>query len=67
MPKLKIGQFFGFDELADKFSGIIGPILFGWLVVNAGYSAALFSMMIFFIIGLWLLYFVPNHKMAVKR
>lgn len=60
VPKMRIGQFFGFDELADKFSGIIGPILFGWLVVQAGYFWALASMLSFFVIGLVLLYWVPN-------
>jgi len=60
VPKKKVGQFFGFDELGDKFSGVIGPILFGWLVVVSGYKAALFSLLVMFVIGLLFLHFVPN-------
>lgn len=63
VPKKKVGQFFGFDELGDKFSGVIGPILFGWLVVVSGYKAALFSLLIIFIIGLVFLFFVPDKKL----
>ena len=59
-PRMKPGQFFGFDELADKFSGAIEPILFGWLVVSYGYTMALWSLMVFFVIGLVLLYWVPS-------
>jgi len=59
-PKEKVGQFFGFDELADKFSGVIEPVIFGFLVVTLGYPAAISSLIVFFVIGLWLLKYVPN-------
>lgn len=59
-PKMKVGQFFGFDELADKFSGVLEPVIFGLLVVKFGYSYAIFSLIVFFAIGLWLLKYVPN-------
>lgn len=59
-PKMKVGQFFGFDELADKFAGVIEPIIFGFLVVYVGYPAAISSLIVFFVIGLWLLQYVPN-------
>jgi len=62
VPKKKIGEFFGFDELGDKFSGVIGPILFGWLVVWSGYKAALFSLVVIFVIGFLLLFLVPERK-----
>ena len=55
-PKKKEGQFFGFMELSDKFSGVIGPILFGFLAVRTGYSWAILSLLIFFILGLLALY-----------
>ena len=51
-PRKKTGQFFGFMELSDKFSGVIGPILFGFLVVQFNYSIAIGSLIIFFILGL---------------
>ena len=66
VPKKKIGEFFGFDELGDKFSGVIGPILFGWLVVESGYKAALFSLLVIFLIGLVFLFFVPDRKFYKK-
>jgi len=59
-PKKKVGQFFGFDELADKFSGVIEPIIFGWLAVYWGYPAAISSLIVFFVIGLFFLRYVPN-------
>jgi len=51
-PKQKTGQFFGFMELSDKFSGVLGPIVFGFLVVRANYSIAIISLIIFFVLGL---------------
>ncbi|HDD70758.1 MAG TPA: MFS transporter [Candidatus Woesearchaeota archaeon] len=50
-PKNKIGEYFGFAEMANKFSGIIGPIAFGALVVVWNYSAALVLLLLFFIVG----------------
>jgi len=60
IPKDKAGEYFGFFELTDKFSGVLGPIIFGYLVVSYGYSIALISLIIFFLIGLLFLYRVPN-------
>ena len=61
-PRKKVGQFFGFTELADKFSGIFGPIIFGALATNYSYSAALVSLLVFFAIGLIALQQVPDKK-----
>lgn len=51
-PKRNMGQFFGYMELTDKFSGIIGPIVFGYLAAHVSYSAALVSLFFFFAAGL---------------
>jgi UMF1 family MFS transporter len=59
-PKKKEGQFFGFMELSDKFSGVIGPIVFGFLVVRTGYSWAIISLLVFFVLGLLALYKVKT-------
>ncbi|MBW2980325.1 MFS transporter [Candidatus Woesearchaeota archaeon] len=59
-PKNKLAQFFGFQGLTEKFSGLIGPVLFGFIVVRAGYQPALWLLMGFFVIGLGIMYFVPN-------
>ncbi len=54
-PQEKIAEFFGFEGLTEKFSGVIGPVIFGALVVVSGYTAALISVIIFFIIGFGLM------------
>ena len=54
-PPEKIAEFFGFEGLTEKFSGIFGPIIFGYLVIISGYTAALTSMLVFFAIGLFLI------------
>ena len=59
-PKKKIGQFFGFTELTDKFSGIFGPILFGYLASVYNYSIALYSLTIFFAIGIIFMFMVKK-------
>ncbi|MBN1644974.1 MFS transporter [Candidatus Woesearchaeota archaeon] len=61
-PKKNIGQFFGFVELTDKFSGVIGPIIFGFLATNFNYKIAILSLLVFFAAGLVLLWFVPGDK-----
>ena len=55
-----IGQFFGFLELTNKFSGVLGPIVFGALAKFVNYHAALISVIIFFALGLLCLRKVPG-------
>ena len=62
IPKDKVAEYFGFFELTDKFSGVLGPIIFGYLVVSYGYPIALLSLILFFAIGLLFLFSVPNVK-----
>lgn len=50
--KGKYGQYFGFLELTDKFSGVIGPIIFGFFATYYNYGWALASLLVFFIISL---------------
>lgn len=59
-PKKSIGQFFGFSELADKFSGILGPIIYGYLAYTYSDQAAILALFGFFIAGLIALHFVPD-------
>lgn len=61
-PAKDIGQFFGFLELTDKFSGILGPIVFGFLATKFNYQYAILSLIIFFVLGIVLLWFVPGKK-----
>ena len=63
VAKEKIGQFFGFLELTNKFSGVFGPIVFGALARFVSYPAALLSLIVFFIFGLYFLRLVPGEKL----
>lgn len=54
-PKHKLAELFGFQGLTEKFSGVIGPILFGFLVVKYNYFVGLGSLLVFFVLGLLLL------------
>ena len=58
-PYRKIAEFFGIEGLTERLSGIIGPIIFGAIVVTAGYQVALYFILFLFIIGLALLLRVP--------
>lgn len=51
-PRHREGQFFGYLELTDKFSGVLGPVVFGYLAAHVSYTAALFSLLGFFGAGL---------------
>ncbi|MDA2922314.1 MFS transporter [Patescibacteria group bacterium AH-259-L07] len=66
-PERKIAEIFGIEGLTGKFSGVIGPILFGLIVKLAGpgneivgYQNALWSILIFFILGLVILWQIPK-------
>jgi UMF1 family MFS transporter len=61
-PNKNIAQFFGFQGLTEKFSGVLGPIVFGFVVVRAGYQSALLVLLSFFALGLVFLLFIPNKK-----
>jgi UMF1 family MFS transporter len=61
-PKKGVGQFFGFSELADKFSGVLGPIVYGYLAHAYNDKVAIVSLFVFFIIGLASLSFVPDKR-----
>ena len=59
-PKKGVGQFFGFSELANKFSGVLGPIVYGYLAYAYTDRIAVLSLVVFFILGLIALKFVPD-------
>ncbi len=61
-PKKGVGQFFGFSELADKFSGVLGPIVYGYLAHTYSDQVGLLSLFVFFILGLIALQFVPARR-----
>lgn len=54
-PKKKLAELFGFQGLTEKLGGLVGPVVFGGLVLISGYTAALISVLVFFVIGLVML------------
>jgi len=61
-PKKKVAQLFGFQGLTEKFSGVVGPIVFGFVVVRVSYQAALSILIGLFALSLVFLYFVPDKR-----
>jgi UMF1 family MFS transporter len=55
-PAAKSGEFFGFFGIMEKFSAILGPLVFAWAATTFGSSRpAILSLIAFFIIGGYLL------------
>ncbi len=66
-PKKGVGQFFGFSELANKFSGVLGPIVYGYLAYTYTDRLAVLSLLVFFVLGLIALKFVPDRRNSNAR
>ena len=61
IPVKESAQFFGFYSVFDKFSAIWGPFVFGIIRQITGTSRlAILSLIVFFIIGITLLFFVKE-------
>ncbi|HEY8990769.1 MAG TPA: MFS transporter, partial [Luteolibacter sp.] len=54
-PPGRSGEFFGYWGFFGKLAGVIGPLVFGWLVSLASYRVAIFANAGFFIVGLLIL------------
>ena len=55
-PATKSGEFFGLFGVMEKFSGVIGPLVFAFTAANFGSSRpAILSIIVFFIVGGYLL------------
>ena len=57
-PKDKIAELLGYQGLTEKFSGVIGPVLYGWVAVAFGFRQALLVVVALFIFGVLVLRFV---------
>ena len=56
VPAAKSGEFFGLFGIMEKFSAIVGPLVFAWAAATFGSSRpAVLSLIAFFIIGGFLL------------
>ena len=70
IPRHKSAEFFSFFAVGDKFAGILGPTIFGWVSVLAGSSRlAILAVIAFFIIGMALLTRVdiPSGQRAARE
>ena len=55
-PSTKSGEFFGLFGIMEKFSAIVGPLIFAWAAATFGSSRpAVLSIIIFFLVGGYLL------------
>lgn len=52
IPKHKAAEFFGFFSVFEKFAGIAGPLIFGWMILLTGSTrGAILSVIAFFVVG----------------
>jgi len=66
IPKSRSAEFFGFYSVSSKFSGIIGPLIFGLVGQLTGSSRlSILSIIIFFVSGTLVLTTV-NHKKGIE-
>lgn len=54
-PPGRSGEFFGYWGFFGKLAGVIGPLVFGWVVTLASYRVAIFVNAAFFVVGLLIL------------
>ena len=63
IPKEASAEFYGFYTVFSKFSAIWGPFVFAFIRHTTGSARnSILSLVVFFIIGLVLLYFVDEEK-----
>ncbi|MFC4386302.1 MFS transporter [Gracilibacillus marinus] len=63
IPKNKANEFFGFYNIFGKFASITGPLLIGITAQLTGRSnTGILSLIVLFIIGMIILFFVPSDK-----
>jgi len=67
-PKEQIAEMVGLAGLVSRFSSILGPIAWGLLVSDPRhYRHATGLMMVLLVIGVWLLWKVPNPRFETAR
>jgi len=63
IPADKAAEFFGFYNMLGKFATVLGPVLMGWIgVVTGNPRASIYGIVILFVIGGALLFFVDERK-----
>ncbi|MBI2671284.1 MFS transporter [Candidatus Woesearchaeota archaeon] len=66
-PKNKQAELFGYQGLTEKISGVIGPVLFGYIALILGFRQALWVIIVLFLIGLIFLRFVKVNKYSYSK
>ena len=61
-PKEKITEYFGYQGLTEKFSGVIGPFFFGYIAILFGFKPALLIVIGLFLLGAFVLSLVKMDK-----
>jgi len=51
VPRGKSGEFFGFYDISSKFSGVVGPLLFGIITHSTGSVLPGLGILLFFFLG----------------
>ncbi|MEK7468248.1 MAG: MFS transporter [Planctomycetota bacterium] len=73
VPRARQGEFFALSELTGKTSAVIGPILWGGIILAAAalgcsevnqYRLAIGSLVVMMVIGFWILRSVPDVKVG---
>jgi len=64
-PKNKIAEMLGYQGLTEKFSGVIGPVSFGFVAVAFGFNQALLVVLFLFLVGAFVLCFVKTKSEGV--
>lgn len=63
IPKGREGEYFGLYEISDKGTSWLGPLVFALtLTLTDSNRLAIVSLMVFFLVGFVLLFFVPMRK-----
>ena len=62
VPANASAEFYGFYSVFAKFSAITGPFVFGVVRMAGSSRTAILSLIVFFLVGLVLLYFVDEEK-----
>lgn len=50
-PAGRSAEFFGYWGFFGKLAGVVGPLVFGWLVIGLGYRHAILANGLFFLVG----------------
>ncbi len=67
IPRFRTAEFFGFYDVSSKFSGILGPLLFGIVGQLTGSSRLSIISLIVFFVGGGLLLMGVDHDEGIRR